>query len=689
MKKTIFVLMILCAASFGFAAIYNITEITELSESDKFDAYPHILDDELTIYFTKCPADPYFDPALGDFVRATRTSTSDPFSNLTSTPFVNITSSDYMFSPWVSEDRLRMYFDGSDESVMDYDVYETSRTLTTDPFNVPGMMIPPSQASTQENRPRLANNELSLYFLSDQHDPGGTSRIYRATRPNLDAEFGTPAILSEISNAYYLFDVTNDELTLILGDNATGQELYYSQRSSTSDPFPTPEILEDLSPKYLASGSVTEDLSRIYFSLGNSTTSYFGSFEIYCGDLVLGPPATPTPTPTPDLPDPLPSIAMAANPDQIASHTGDHPSPWGGVFDSAGRYIFFDQKVSVSYTETEGTNQLIRMTGWGDTATFETLATQSQLAAVDSRWGEESSPLLVNLDLLSDGSIVMSGGGDNPQKLLRIVPGNPPQITTIASFSSMDVWGAPQGASAIAVDRNQNPNKIYLLIQTDIYTVYANQTNATPSVWLEPEDDLDGVYDMVIDNNGDILFGAFYGMLYSPYKIVRYKNRSSFDTINKIDKDTKAISSISKESFGNSLKGNYRYTLALDINRITGDLFGLYYCSSPYPYTGSRFNLFKATKDGNGLYTALDFATEHQVLEDPDIEPYWEPSALNNFLISGLGLAVHPSGNSFFCSSGSNDEGWGYIVRQGIDSIVRIGTEARLSSKPAAWCHYE
>jgi hypothetical protein len=373
--------------------------------------------------------------------------------------------------------------------------------------------------------------------------------------------------------------------------------------------------------------------------------------------------------PTRALPDPLPPITTAANTSQIAAFTGGEVSPWGGVFDSSGRYIFFDQKVWISETETKGTNRLIRMTTSGASPSFETIATQAQLGALDPRWIDPDYwPELINIDLLSDGSIVMIGFGDNDQKLLRIIPGNPPQISVIANIY-VDLISSFESVQIFAVDRNQNPNKIYLLVGGDVYTVNANQTNATPSMWLDTSHDLNFIWDMAIDDTGNLIYCESY-----------------FDggNIKMIDKNTKAISTISQQTFGDSLEGNYSFTIAFDIDQTTGNIFGQYYGS--YPDSGT-YHLFKATKNMSGLYEAIDFATERQVLEDADISPWVD--LMERFINDGAGLDVYPGGNYFFFTSGSHNYTMVYVPLQGIDSIVKIGTVARTGARSGLWCHYE
>lgn len=198
--------------------------------------------------------------------------------------------------------------------------------------------------------------------------------------------------------------------------------------------------------------------------------------------------------------------------------------------------------------------------------------------------------------------------------------------------------------------------------------MYANQYNATPSLWLNAGALLGS--NLVVDNNGDLIYCEF----------------GSYGNIKKIDKNTKAITTISQQKLKDALIGAYSSTLALDMDQTNGDLFGLYY--GLYPNSGgSVYNLFKAARNISGLYEAVDFATEMQVLEDEDIEPWVDTNEI--FFVRAGGLVVYPGGNYFFCTSGSNNVLMGLFAKQGIDCIVKIGTEAKLEAMPGMWFQYE
>lgn len=202
MKSFFFTIVFLTLSLFCSGAIYNLTEITELSDPNLVESHPYIMDDELTIY---CLC--WSDPNLMYFVEASRATKSDPFSNITTAPFTNVNG--ILGYPWVSEDKLRLYFHHA-SLYESYDLMETSRTLTTIPFNPPVKMPNISQEHITDQRPRLANNELTIYFQSNRDYPT-SSRIYRSTRLDINSDFPPPVLVSEITSEYLLLDITNDD----------------------------------------------------------------------------------------------------------------------------------------------------------------------------------------------------------------------------------------------------------------------------------------------------------------------------------------------------------------------------------------------------------------------------------------------------------------------------------------------
>lgn len=657
-RSMIVILALLGLAGNAFAQITNLARIDELSQDSIMEADPCVSDDELSIYYYQLTS--YSDPSADTIMQATRASTSEPFGSITSAPFANIVSATaFELDPWCSNDGLRLYFASDREG--NPDLYVSFRASFGDPFSLPAKLSTVSSDIANDTTPRLANGELSLYFMSDRLASSG--RVFRATRTSTSADFDTPVLVSEISDDYILFDVSEDELTLVL---RTEGSLLYSQRSSTSEPFAAPSSVHIFSGSHPGDGTLSGDLSKIYigqyqpaFPFPNPLTA-----DLYRGDIEL----LPLPTPTPILPpEPVPEVKVVATEDQIATFTGGAgANPWGGAFDSQGRYVFFDQKVPIDATGTlVGTNQLIRLTP-GSPPSFTTLATQAQLAIADDRWsGSTPSVELVDLATLSDDSVVLIGLGVNPQRLLRVVPGSPPQITVVGSIDLPSY----DNLIGIVVDKADSPNTIYIGSSYTLYKIAADQLNGTPSAWF----DLSPYYyqkDIAIDTGGNILFERVYGA-----------------TLYSIDKITATTTEIT-HSFTSSLTGDYDYTLALEVNPADGEIFGMYYTSQRYPDTFSYFNLYRIPNEADlsGRYTPENFAIEEQILGDPDLSGWYTTGM--NFILPGRGMAIHPSGHVIYCSNGRHRFLMYAATRIGTQCIISIGT-SELSRVPAAfWRQY-
>ena len=680
MKKGVLLCLAILIASSAWPAIYNVEKISELSESNSIEYSPNIRNNELSFYFVRAPE--AIDPGNEDYFQTTRSSTSASFDEPTSAPFVNILTSDQDGTFWISEDGLRIYFQRSPQSgTGTSDFYKSTRSSVSAPFPAATKMTSLSEDDVNEITPVLTDDELAIYYNTDTGDPGSYNyRVYRAERASVSSDFGTPSLVSEIPENYVMLDVSNDELTMIMTNFAIDpNSIFYTQRSTTSESFPSPEELEDMGSSMIGAAEMTDDLSRIYFNMNENPSGNLGAWDLYAGDLVIGPTATPTPTPTPIWPEPTPPVDVAATRDQIASHTGQTANPWGAAFDSQGRFIFFDQKVYNYYDdETLGSNNLIRMTSGVSGPSFETIATESQLAAVIPDFPGTSPYFknLVTLDALSDDSVVMVVSGTSPHALIRIVPGTTPQITTIAEFQTTL---NPPGCWDMAVDRTQTPNLIYLYYTNtsnyslELYVVSADQTNATPTFFADPQYHNFPPMALTIDANGDVI----------------YAGDADFQQIYRIDKDTKAETALLPELMLNSFtEERFDYVTSLDIDPVTGDILGTYYTGWSYPYTYSRYNLFAARKNSDGSYSAAsELMLEQQVYADEDVLPWYISG--RNLVPSGGGLAIARSGGYMYLSNASPTFNYTSFTARGIECILKIGTEFMLGAHPESWTNYE
>jgi hypothetical protein len=645
---------------FGFAGITNIAKITELSKSDMMEMCPFISHNELTIYYLSRSY--ISDKSLESYVQATRLNTTSPFDNITTAPFTNVMSATGWEGPfWVSDDGFRMYFSSDRDGTMD--IFVASRASMSVPFSAPTKLAAINIGTANDTNPVLANDEFTIYFTSNRGFPL-FYEIYRATRSDTSLPFGAPTLVDEFINSnYYIVDVSFGELEIVLCGTA---DIRYSHRDSESSPFSSYELVYNFDGSTVITGASLNGVwSKIYYS----TFDGLSSFDLYAGDFTLLP-TTPTPTPTPVLPTPKPLISIAVNKDEITAFTSAPANPWGGAFDSQGRYIFFDQKSEIPSVGIWGTNRLIRVSFTGDTPFFATIATQTDLATNDSRWNSQM-PSIYGVDVLSDDSIILfvafSPSGMPPYvKILKIVPGATPVITTVAHSDYSTPGALPV---CMAVDRTSSPNIIYVAIYNEIDKITADQVNASLAYWTYTSNG-GYVYAMTIDENGDIISGG--AQISTPFGILR------------INKNTKEETTI--YSGLETLEEHPYATVGLAINPMNQDIFGLNKSGYFYTNTLSAYNIYRLSKGTGGAYTASDYVTGYQVFNDPDVKPYSSyPS--QQLVPPGGGFKIDPTASYLFLSNGSAPVG-SYFSYPGSQNIIKIGAEATLDAMPH-WVIYE
>lgn len=658
-------------ASLANAAFVNVEKIDELSMSAALDYSPVIQENELRIIFTRMTIFPGYAVQI---LEATRASVSDPFGTPSADAFVNVVSPGIPSeSPtWLSSDGLRLCLLRSDPGSGDADIYVTSRTLATEPFAAPALVANVNDPIGNDLRPVMANGERSLYFHSDRNTGTSIYEIFRATRPDTNSVFSAPTVLSEFGTSYVLLDVSEDELSLLL-TNLSGRQVFLAERSSPSAAFGTPVLVQEwASPAGIANASVNNDFTRIYYGWTADISSVTEA-DLYEADLTSDPPPTPTPSPTPTPVPPLPPqppIELVAGPDGLLQGASETPNPFGGVFDSQGRFVFFDQ-LNVSGMGTIGNNRLMRLTP-GSPPTFEILATENQLATADSDWTKHSyGPFVTGFDLLSDDSVVMvyhTWGYASP-KIIKIVPGTPPQISLVASLNDLSVYTN----YPIAVDRAVTPNIIYLGRGSSIYSIAADASNGTPALWhtFSVENSPPPIAEfgpplIIVDRNRDLI--AAVAML---------------DTLVRINSTTKAETSIVPLGINPQCAITYMAARGLAVDPKNGNLMLLAYSSGyPYPGTSSVNNLIKLTRNSDSDYAAADYLVEVQLLDNEDIAALTPPVRALSSLANGI--SFHPSADWLYITSGSPL----YYTYPGYQAVIGVGTNMALGVVPAAWNKY-
>lgn len=653
-RISITVILFLFCCGFVFAAsISNFTEVQDINTDYIKDASPVISDDELTIYFLKD----------NQYMKATRSSAADPFGTPSSSDFTNIDDTGSNLGDfWISADQLHLYFtsdrDGS------FDIFTSSRSSTTEPFPAPSKVPGLSIDGSDETVPRLTEDRLHMYFNSDRYYPPG--QIFYSTRLSTGDNF-SPPVPAAISHDYSLFDISDDNLTIFLIDMLN---IYYSQRDSILEIFPEPVQIYSNNNYILHPGSLTSDLSRIYLARYWYILFNPAGCDIYAGDVDLTPDPTPDPTPTPVYPAPEPNIFLAASGDDIENLTGNEGCPWGVAFDEQGRLVFFDYKAPLEVALPSGSNSLLRMEEVSGQPVFTTILTLEDLEAYHSEWASEMPPLVWDVGVTSDGDVILSTIGETGgygYRLLRIIPGNPPQIVTVFSDTSLNL-NIP-----IEVDRSTYPNTIFMGIEGYICSISANAVNGSYQGRASVNEffhmAMPVINDIEVDINGDVICTAF-------------------STFFRIDRSTWNPDYLAVAS---GYLTNMESIHCFDINPISGDIAGLFFSDPPYPNTTSAINLFKMTRTTGNQYQQADWVTGSQIMQDPEIAPF---NAIDDEpIVFADGLAYNPTGSAVYLANGTTFYSWGSslsLLHTGANLVIGLGTPEILhTAANTGWTLYE
>lgn len=194
---------------------------------------PTLTADRLEIFFNRS----------SDIYRATRASTTSPWSTPTAVAELNSGSTDS--SPEVSSDGLRIYF--SSQRGGNLDVYLASRASRTDPWGAPVRVAELSSTSFETNpTPRTDGLEL---FLS--RGASSTTRdVHRARRASTADAWGVPTAVAELSsgsNDGGAMAALGGTLVVFFSDRAGDDDLYAATRASDAVPFGAPVPIAEVS----------------------------------------------------------------------------------------------------------------------------------------------------------------------------------------------------------------------------------------------------------------------------------------------------------------------------------------------------------------------------------------------------------------------------------------------------------
>lgn len=171
-------------------------------------------------------------------------------------------------TPFMSADGLSLWFasdrsGGSGKS----DLYVSQRETPDGEFEPAIPLSAPVNTSDDEASPFVSADGLTLLF-----GRGVPRQLFQATRPNLDASFGTPKVLANVNSGQWqeFPRLTLDGLHLLFVGSTNGfnsQGLVIASRNRITDDFSPPKSLGSMFHVGVVSGpSLSSDESTIYFS---------------------------------------------------------------------------------------------------------------------------------------------------------------------------------------------------------------------------------------------------------------------------------------------------------------------------------------------------------------------------------------------------------------------------------------
>jgi Tol biopolymer transport system component len=160
-------------------------------------------------------------------------------------PVVNSSSVDAVPSP--SADGLSLYFN-SDRSggYGDQDLWVTTRTAVSDPWDPPVNLGPTVNTSSDEGTASISADGLELYFISERSGGFGSNDLWMTTRATKDAPWGEPVNLGPTVNSSSIefgCTISSDGLDLYFGSDRPGgygDDIWVTRRETTSDDWGSP-----------------------------------------------------------------------------------------------------------------------------------------------------------------------------------------------------------------------------------------------------------------------------------------------------------------------------------------------------------------------------------------------------------------------------------------------------------------
>lgn len=242
-------------------AFTNPTMITEIATTGN-EGDPFLTADEKTIYFVRS----------SDIYKATRTTATGTFQNVAKASDLSSGQGDSKVS--ITNDGLTAFLNSARTGGAGgaTDVWRATRTSTSQPFTTPDQLYLINVNSTVDQwDPHISANGLRLYYaptaVPDQH-------IVVASRAALTDNFGGPVVLTELDSGMHDNDptLTLDERLIVFASNRNGdRNLWYALRDDPTQPFGAPIIVPQINTDTDDGPHISNDGCRLYFTSDRDT----------------------------------------------------------------------------------------------------------------------------------------------------------------------------------------------------------------------------------------------------------------------------------------------------------------------------------------------------------------------------------------------------------------------------------
>ena len=287
MKAKAILLAILIVSVLCDSALAEWTEPVSVTEvNTEYEEMPPFLSfDGLSLYFSRVRTGTFY------YARIFEATRQEPYGPFTSVSEVLSTSGQHFFTPWVSQDNLRMYYFAQKESPILWQLKFSERASVNDPWPL-GANISELNQLGRIHAPTLTVDELIILFDSPDIPGEGGYDIWMASRPGRYSSFGSVTNLAEINTAANDSGpyITPDGLTLLFYSDRNGSyQIFRATRLSLTEPFGNVEHLSlfDTPGGLSCHPSMSSDGSAIYFvkQFGNDRSTR----DIYVSYLIVHP----------------------------------------------------------------------------------------------------------------------------------------------------------------------------------------------------------------------------------------------------------------------------------------------------------------------------------------------------------------------------------------------------------------